>query len=94
MLPARCLRCLYVLIGYYLSRISIERSTLKRLFDSVIPACAFYCLCPCLPPLLPLPLPLPARLCPVPRFDAFSASNAFIVGALFLPALDSIAGAV
>jgi hypothetical protein len=30
----------------------------------------------------------------VARFGAFSAFNAFIIGALFLPALDSIAGAV
>jgi hypothetical protein len=47
-----------------------------------------------LPPLL---CPL-ALLCPVPRLGVFSASNAFIVGALFRPALDVItciiAGAV
>jgi hypothetical protein len=47
-----------------------------------------------LPPLL---CPL-ALLCSVPRLGAFSASNTFIVGALFRPALDVItciiAGAV
>jgi hypothetical protein len=47
-----------------------------------------------LPPLL---YPL-ALLCSVPRLGAFSASNAFIIGALFRPALDVItciiAGAV
>jgi hypothetical protein len=48
-----------------------------------------------LPPLPPraLPRPLP---CPVPRLGAFSDSNAFIVGARFLPALEvcMAAGAV
>jgi hypothetical protein len=39
-----------------------------------------------LPPLPPRPLPRPSP-CPIPCLGAFSASNAFIVGARFLPAL-------
>jgi hypothetical protein len=53
---------------------------------------SIYILLPLLPS-LPLPMPL---LCSVPRFGTFSASNAFIVGALLRPALDFViaAGAV
>jgi hypothetical protein len=52
-----------------------------------------YALAP-LPPLsLPRPLPLP---CPAPRLGPFSASSAFIIGALLRPALETCiaAGAV